>query len=397
MPRCLPLLAGICLALSITESRAENRLAAAILKLPISVRQVGMGDLSLGKDDVLRTWSNPAVLAAQETKGAVAIGGASQFGGENRIMGLAAGWRADSRLAIGALASLYGVSIPEIDAYGDAVGSTFERSTFVGGLVAAARPIEWLCVGATGKAVADSIDQDRENVVALDAGIAGFFESVSVGAALRNIGKEIYPVGDTGAAASSLPKEFRIAAAYRHKPYMATVGVEYVRSTGVEDRVAAGIEWWPGKILAIRAGMAAISGNQKGISAGLSTIYRVVGLDYAFSAHPLGATHRASLSYAFDRPAAGKLAAAEGGAVGLEEEYQRALADFKAGKHDRSFARIERILAADPGHWRAWTLAGNYHYKMNNMAAARRAYERALEINPENQKLKNWLEEILEE
>lgn len=44
--------------------KAGAPLGAAILKLPLSVRQMGMGSVTLGGEDVLRAWSNPALLAS---------------------------------------------------------------------------------------------------------------------------------------------------------------------------------------------------------------------------------------------------------------------------------------------------------------------------------------------
>ena len=65
---------------------------AAFLNAPVSVRQIGMGGVSTGGSDLLRAWSNPAVLAEQRTRGQAALTGASVFGGEFTTIGSGASW-----------------------------------------------------------------------------------------------------------------------------------------------------------------------------------------------------------------------------------------------------------------------------------------------------------------
>jgi len=70
--------------------RAESGVGAAVLAMPLSVRQMGMGNVTMGGRDMLRAWTNPAVLADQETTGEASVNGASMFQGQQKTGGL--GW-----------------------------------------------------------------------------------------------------------------------------------------------------------------------------------------------------------------------------------------------------------------------------------------------------------------
>ena len=70
---------------------ADDRVGAAGLTPPLSVRQMGMGHVSFGGQDMLRAWTNPALLADQATQGEAAVSGASMFGGLQTTGGFGAG------------------------------------------------------------------------------------------------------------------------------------------------------------------------------------------------------------------------------------------------------------------------------------------------------------------
>lgn len=290
-----------CLIIPADRAISDGATAAAILKLPISVRQAGMGDLSVGADDVLRTWSNPALLASMRARGAVAIGGASLFDGEDTVLGSAVGWQVKEGIHIGGLASYYGTDFPEIDEYGDLTGMNLKRGAIVGGLSGAVRPIECLLLGLTGKVISDELLDESESAFALDAGAAYFRNGLSAGFAVRNVGQNIYSGAAGNGAESELPLEWRVAGAYCYRPRRVTFGIEYVDLKSGDERIGIGMEWWPADIFALRTGLADVQHAQRRISFGLTVLYRALGFDYAYISHPLGDTHRASLGYSFGK------------------------------------------------------------------------------------------------
>lgn len=286
-------------ALVVEESWAKGPSGAAILKLPLSVRQMGMGNVSVAGKDVLRAWSNPALLASQDTEGTVAISGASMFGGEDTTLGLGVGWRVSPTVVIGGLLSSYGTSFPEVDAFGDSVGASLGRSVFAGGAVAAMRLADAVQAGVTLKSVTDELAGDKASVVAADIGIAVGLDDLSAGLSVRNVGPELRGDGGTAAEGESLPMEIRTGAAYTYPLWSATLGLEYVKAADRDGHIGVGVEWWPAKIFALRLGMTGLQTDNSQFTFGLSGIHQGIGLDYAYASHPLGATHRASLSYAF--------------------------------------------------------------------------------------------------
>ncbi len=281
--------------------RAEIALAgtaAQPLVMPLSVRQMGMGDVSLAGIDVLRAWSNPALLGRQRSRGEVAINGSSLFGAEATRMGLGAGLVLNPNWAVGLLATTYSVEFPELDSLGTVTGQTLAQRSSSAGAAASWRT-GILSVGATAKFVSDTVGRVAATGVGADLGLAlAPFDGAMIGVAYRNLGGAIgTPV--TGMEAEVLPGEMRAGLAYMVDSIRLTTGVELVKQGDTPARMGLGVEWWPAPVVGLRTGLAGLSTEQRQVTFGISVAYQNIGVDYGIGAHPLGPIHRVSLAYRF--------------------------------------------------------------------------------------------------
>lgn len=128
-PRGIRLLAAI-FAIGLARAGAAEDVSqgGALLNAPLSIRQLGMGNTSIGGDDVMRAWSNPALLAARENGGELALNGGSYFMGTSAL-GVGAGKTVSPRWSLGALFSLNGFSAPEIGYDGYETGGEITRTS----------------------------------------------------------------------------------------------------------------------------------------------------------------------------------------------------------------------------------------------------------------------------
>jgi len=299
--------AAVLLAALVPTARAAT--GAAVLSLPLSVRQIGMGGVSAGGADILRGWSNPALLAGQATRGEATLGGVSVAGGE-QTLGAGVGWMLTPNWTLGLMGMSYSFGFDELNAAGATAGSRLTRSVRSGGVLAAVR-IGAVGLGAAVRGVADDLAGDSATTAAVDAGVSVTMNGLTAAAALRNAGGALRAAsvseGIVSVEEDSLPREVRAAAAYRFAPIHATLGAEYASVTGRDSRIAAGAEWWPAAALGVRLGVADLAGRIAHLTLGLSAVLGAFGLDYALGSDAVGLAHQASLTYAFG-PTARELA-----------------------------------------------------------------------------------------
>jgi len=288
---------GLVLA-GLVASASRGTTGAAFLDLPLSVRQAGMGDVGIGGHDVMRAWSNPASLADQTARGEAAINGASLFGGDEQNLGLGVGWRVAPAWTVGALVSSFGASLPEIDANGDRTGRSLDRSLVSGGVMGAGQEGP-LRLGLLVRFVRDTVLGDVASPVAADLGAALAFGPLETGVALRNLGGNLQSAGLAYREGVALPLQTRVGAGWRFADWHLSAGAEAVFPTALTGTVGAGLEWWPVKFLAVRAGVSDVADPAGRMAAGLSVEWTGVVLDYAFAAHAIGPSQRMSLSYLF--------------------------------------------------------------------------------------------------
>ncbi|MEK7476633.1 MAG: hypothetical protein AAB152_13505 [Candidatus Coatesbacteria bacterium] len=301
----------LALLLAVTAGRAVATSTAKPLNLPMSVRQMGMGDVSAAGADTLRAWSNPGILGWQESRGEVAINGSSLFGAEATTMGFGAGWAFTPEITGGLLVSTYSVSFDQVDATGASTGAALSQRSMAVGLGGAYRS-GVIALGATVKFVSDSVGAIGASSAAADIGLAASTPNgVRAGLAYRNIGGTLGTPVVAGISTDGMPGEFRAGVAYAYAPLKLTGGVEYSMPVDADARAGLGAEWWPVPMVALRAGMSGLQATQRQLTFGLSAVFSGIGLDYALGSHPLGPVHRFSLSYLFGASARSETSAAE--------------------------------------------------------------------------------------
>lgn len=289
---------ALMLGLLLSSASVRATTGARSIAMPLSVRQMGMGDVSLGGIDVLRAWSNPALLGRQRSRGEAAINGSSMFGAEATRIGMGVGVVINQNWAVGLLASTYGVGFAQLDALGTVTGQNLSQRSTSAGLVGSAR-FGVVALGVTGKWISDSVGGVTASAAGGDVGIAITpFDGMTAGVAYRNLGGALgTPV--TGLVADALPSEIRGGAAYTIDTVRLTGGVEYVKPVDAPARIGLGMEWWPAPVVGLRGGVAGVSTVQTQITFGVSVAYGNIGVDYGVGAHPLGPIHRVSLAYRF--------------------------------------------------------------------------------------------------
>src|SRR5687768_9964807 len=215
MTTVIRLLLAVCVAfLPSAPSFATS--AARMVSLPLSVRQLGMGDVSAGGSDILRAWSNPSLVLAQRTQGEVALNGSSLFGAEAATQGFGFGYRMSESLAFGALFSRYSIAFDQLDGLGQATGSSLEQTTMSGGAVAAYGQDFWK-VGLGARFVSDAVAGSSVSAFAGDLGAQATYRDATISAAVRGLGTGLGESAVAGASAETLPVEIRGGASYRIK------------------------------------------------------------------------------------------------------------------------------------------------------------------------------------
>ncbi len=274
---------------------------AAMLALPVSVRQAGLGGIAVGGRDPAAAWANPALLPAQTGRGELALGGGSLFAGDQSAVSVAGALRVTDRLAAGAVFATYGASAEEVDEFGDPTGGSLDRRLTAGG-VAAGWSFGRVRAGALAKFVNDDVLGDAATAIAFDAGVAADLGFGFLSAGYRNVGPALRSDDPATPGGVTLPRELRAGGGVTLPGRGLIVAVEAAMPDGPAASVAAGVEWQAGRVLALRAGTADLADAAGRLSVGLSASPDFCDIDYAMTLHPAGAAHRASVSYAWGRP-----------------------------------------------------------------------------------------------
>jgi len=275
---------------------------AAMLALPVSVRQAGMGGVAVGGRDPGAAWTNPALLSSQAARSELAFGGGSLFAGDQSALSMAGSYRASERLVAGAVVASYGASAAEVDANGAATGATLDRRLTAAGL-AGAVPLGRVRLGVLAKVVNDAIAGDAATAVAFDAGATVALEPLTAGISYRNLGPSLRADSAATPGGVALPGEVRGHVAFAWAGPRLVAAVEGVLPTGSDARIAGGLEWQAARALALRAGADDLANAGERMALGLTLTFGVCDIDYALVMHPAGTAQRASIAYAWGRPA----------------------------------------------------------------------------------------------
>ena len=295
MARLFPLM--LVLVLAAPGARAGEPAGAPILTRLLSVKQMGMGNLALAEYDVMRSWSNPALLAGQQGDYELAVGGSTRPATGQSAFGAGAGWRPGQHWVLGALVASSGFSLRETGADGLETGKQVGENSLAAGMCGA-----WagsvFKAGLGTKLVSETLDGENATGIAVDAGLAADWSGFTFAGAARNLGPALRPARD-GAPGEALPFEWRAGVAYRVAPWGAGIGAEYVAVSGRQGILGTGVCWSPATAVTVRAGVTGLGTEglrETQLTCGLSGSYRGLGLDYALGIHDMGMIHRFSLS-----------------------------------------------------------------------------------------------------
>jgi len=294
------LLAGV-VWMAASPAQASYLPGGKAANIPLSVRQAGMGEVSLG-GDVFRAWSNPANLALMDARGEVGLGGGFMFG-EQSLFRLAGAWGFTDSITCAAFFGDMSTSFDRIGALGEKTGTLGYDNMNVG--LAGAWRWNWLGVGLGLKVLRESFDDPgdarSDGAFNVDFGLNARHGGFMAGLALRNIGPDLVAPANNEPGIQQ-PGEARAGVGYTHRPLNLSGALEYIMPRSSDSGVIAlGLEWWPVPIVGVRAGMAGALGSYAGPrpTFGLSASYRNIGFDYALAIHDIGLTNVVSLSYVF--------------------------------------------------------------------------------------------------
>jgi len=184
-----------------------------------------------------------------------------------------------------------------------------------------------------------------------------------------------------------------------------------------ENRLGAGAELVAGRTLRLRAGYLVPFGKTElrsfsNLTAGLGLAYRTLDLDYTFlPLGDLGQVHRIQLTLRLgeggtpaglapsekSQQSTGNHAGRDAVPLDIEAVYGEAARMYAANDYEAAAERSRRVLATDPRHWRAWAILGNCEYMKGRRDDSLAAYEKSLEINPDQPELIAWVEKVKSE
>jgi len=178
--------------------------------------------------------------------------------------------------------------------------------------------------------------------------------------------------------------------------------------TAKQPIVAAGAEFIPWPVLALRAGYKFAGGAQgltgiTGVTAGGGFRFGRLGLDYAYQPFgDLALSHRVALVYGLGPSArAEQEAAFENRDVGVstlgaretQDAIPSAIALYRGKDYDGALARAQAAIAADPKSWQAWEVMGNSLYAKGDAAGAVSAWDHSLALHPDNPEIRKFMDE----
>ena len=397
----------------------QDRVGRALLSQAMSVRQAGMGEVSVGGDDVLRGWVNPAILAMQDSKWELAAGGTSLFG-EQTGLGLGVGFALNPSWTFGGYLASSGIEGDVINVIGEKTGEKISHSSMAGG-VAASRKYKYFTLGGMLGGVSESVAKDSGSTICIGLGATASYREFGLGVSFRNKGLTTYmKAGKEGSQVPiELPTELRVGASYLYSTIGLSFGAEYVSVLSMDSTIGAGCEWWYHRILALRTGLMKNLADTTGainLSVGLSVLYRELALDYALSTHEIGLSNRVAISYAFgskraDLAKEAPISTAK--AISLidtevkpeatdtaDRLYQEAITAHGAGEYRTAIERAEAAVTINPKMWQAWQVDGNARIALGDRKGALIVYKYALGIEPNNPALSTYvvqLEQSLEQ
>ncbi len=73
------------------------------------------------------------------------------------------------------------------------------------------------------------------------------------------------------------------------------------------------------------------------------------------------------------------------------ESYRKGLELYKKEDYENAIKEFNKSIASNPSLWQSYQYIGSCCLALDNEAGAKKAYQKALELNPSNQQLRQWL------
>ena len=295
------------------------------------------------------------------------------------------------------------------DKHGLAAGE-IENHDMVGNLGWGWRPISKLAVGAGAKFYQSTIAYASASGFAADAGVLVNelpWDGFSLGLVLQNLGPSITYLSSP----DSLPTNIKLGVAQRRGfgSHRATLSLETNRliASAQPLLLSLGVEYSYRGMGFLRGGYRFNRKLDK-IAVGGGLCFRNAAIDYAFlPLGPMGMSHQVSLGYTLrrgkqtreepagteppDEPSMQKTLPAEGKAE-LNRMISAAISLHDAGEYEKALEILAEVVEIDPENALAYRIQGNCYYTLGDHDAARQAYERSLQLNPEDTKLRDFLQ-----
>jgi hypothetical protein len=307
----LPLvLAVLALAALIRPAGAGTTTGFAFLDLPAGAQHAALGGSGVAwASGPMALWWNPAGLApANAAEGA---GGSVVADHNEGILSfrqeLVGGQMVRGKTGIGlALNAHYTEAIDQRDALGNLLGS-FGATDLAAALGFAGVAAPGLRVGGAVNWVHETIAGDAASALGLSAG--GIYDvpgikGLSLGAAVRNLGKSPSFKTDTGADGAPVEQPLTLTAGAAYGGRLGSMrfraAADAVKLRGDSGEGRLGLEVEPSPTFALRGGWM-LGQDAADLTAGLGVVVGRFHIDYAFVPYHqnLGASHNASLAATF--------------------------------------------------------------------------------------------------
>ncbi len=222
---------------------------------------------------------------------------------------------------------------------------TFEDSRMAFTLAYGKKIRENLSIGFAGKYLTQRLDTSESGAITFDMstfveGINTTLPEIRLAFAIQNIISSSF--GDTE---DKMPLMLKMGASHSFLKNKLLVAFDIEQSLAARANMGwhLGTEYWLMNYLAVRLGFE----GEKGIretTAGFGLKYKDYGLDYAFSLHDMGLSHRVSGSWKI-----GDSVSANRAAI-ISRLLKEAVESYRKGDLLLSHNRLERVLDIDPGN-----------------------------------------------
>lgn len=414
----LALLLGAAVWASPAASPAQTEFssgAAATLN-PLQVLGQGARPLAMGsaftavKGDLMAALFNPAGQAYLRGAKASAhhhawLGGINQ----DSLAAVVAG----RALSVGLYGDLvnYG-AVDGFDELGNETG-TFTPMDFTLGLALARQFDNGLALGVTGRGTQQSLKESGQLVSSGDLGLmwAAPGQPFALGLAYASLGPSVS--GKAVTSALRLGFSYDLAVTPRSGVLFALAGSGLNNGASV---IQAGVEGAINRAFFLRMGyqfsfLDSQTGGLTGLTSGLGARIGALVLDYAYLPYGrIGNSHRVSVSFQFDdgshdapsvrvpeapgspKPSPAPIAAGPAPSPARKDEGGRVDMVFEVpstGEEALLQAVRQRPLDAE-----AWKALGRHYYAGRDRARMVQSFERALELDPSDQALRDWLAKV---